>query len=85
MDVFSILALIFGASILLLAVIGGTILLAIRIIKGGSSAQDRQQRADEARTIQEIYQGLSRMEDRVEALETILLDQEKKGSANESV
>ena len=27
--------------------------------------------------IQEIYQGLSRMEERVETLETILLDREK--------
>jgi hypothetical protein len=28
--------------------------------------------------IQEIYQGLSRMEERVESLETILLDSDKK-------
>jgi hypothetical protein len=28
--------------------------------------------------IQEIYQGLSRMEGRVEALETIILDRERK-------
>jgi len=28
--------------------------------------------------IQEIYKGLSRMEERVEALETILLDHEKR-------
>jgi hypothetical protein len=29
--------------------------------------------------IQELYQGLSKMEERVNALETILLDQERKG------
>jgi phage shock protein B len=29
--------------------------------------------------IQELYQGLSKMEERVDALETILLDREKKG------
>jgi hypothetical protein len=29
--------------------------------------------------IQELYQGLSKMEERVDALETILLDQERKG------
>jgi len=28
--------------------------------------------------IQEIYQGLSRMEERVESLETIILDRERK-------
>jgi len=31
--------------------------------------------------IQEIYQGLSKMEERVDALETILLDRERKGKA----
>ena len=33
----------------------------------------------ETKLIQEIYQGLSSMERRVEALETILLDRERKG------
>jgi phage shock protein B len=32
---------------------------------------------DETKMVQEIYQGLSDMEERVEALETILLDREK--------
>ena len=34
--------------------------------------------ADDTRLIQEIHQGLSRMEERVEALEIILLDRENK-------
>ena len=33
--------------------------------------------ADDTRLIQEIHKGLSRMEERVEALETILLDREQ--------
>jgi phage shock protein B len=33
--------------------------------------------ADETRLMQEIHQGLSRMEERVEALETILIDRER--------
>ena len=33
--------------------------------------------ADDTRLIQEIHQGLSRMEERVETLETILLDREQ--------
>jgi phage shock protein B len=73
-----ILAIIFGGTILALAVIGGTILMGIKIIKGGFSRQSQQSHAEEARMIQEIYQGLSRMEERVEALETIILEQTRK-------
>ena len=74
----SIVALVFGLPILALALVCGTILIAIRIIKGGATGGDRKQEAEEARMIQEIHQGLSRMEERVEALETILLDSSKK-------
>jgi len=73
-----IVSVVFGSAILILAIIAGTILLAIRMIKGGTSPKDRQQLADEARMIQEIYHGMSELESRVESLETILLDIEKK-------
>jgi len=72
-----ILTIIFGGSILALAIIGSTILMAIRILKGGLSQKGQKLQTDEARMIQEIYQGLSRMEGRVEALETIILDRER--------
>ena len=78
MEAVSIVALVFGAPLLALAIIGGTILLAIKIVKGGVSAKGQNHQAQEAKVIQEIYQGLSRMEERVEALETILLDRQKK-------
>jgi phage shock protein B len=73
-----IVAIIFSGIVLALAVIGSTILMAIKIIKGGLSRKKQKHQADEARMIQEIYQGLSRMEERVESLETILLDGDKK-------
>jgi len=73
-----ILAIIFGGSVLVLAIIGSTILMAIKILKGGVSRKDQNFQAEEARMIQEIYQGLSRMEERVEALETIILDKDRK-------
>ena len=73
-----ILTIIFGGSILVLAIIGSTILMAIKILKGGLSQKSQKLQTDEARMIQEIYQGLSRMEGRVEALETIILDRERK-------
>jgi len=78
MHIILILTIIFGGTILALAVIGGTILMGIKIIKGGFSRQSQQSQAQEAKMIQEIYQGLSRMEERMEALETIILEQTRK-------
>lgn len=77
-----ILSIIFGGAILILAIIGSTILMAIKIFKGGVSRKGQNIQADEAKMIQEIYQGLSRMEERVEALETIILDRERKDRAS---
>jgi hypothetical protein len=68
-----IVAIIFGSLVLIPAVIGGTIIISIKLLKGGA----RKDQAEDSKIIQEIYQGLSRMEERVEALETILLDRKK--------
>ncbi len=70
------LLLIFGP--VFAAVVGGIFLKALKIWKGISPEQSQQLRAEETRLIQELYQGLSRMEERVEALETILLERRKK-------
>ncbi|MGD9078911.1 MAG: phage-shock protein [Desulfobacterales bacterium] len=75
-----IVAIVFGSIVLALAIIPGAILLAIKFIRGGQSAGDQ---AEETKMIQEIYTSLSRMEERVEALETILLDQEGRKSTKE--
>ena len=72
-----IVAIVFGSVVLIPAVIGGTILLSIKLLKGKTSRKDQ---ADDSKIVQEIYQGLSLMEERVEALETILLDREKRGA-----
>ena len=57
-----------------LIIIAGAILLGIKIIRGRAPSKDPKDQADETRIIQEIYQGLTRMEKRVEALETILIE-----------
>ena len=75
-----IVAIVFGSLVLIPAVIGGTIIVAIKLLKGGTSRKDH---AEDSKIIQEIYQGLSRMEERVEALETILLDREKRARHDE--
>ena len=73
-----IVAIVFGGSVLVVAIIGSTLLMAIKILKGGLSRKGQKVQSEEARMIQEIYQGLSRMEARVEALETIILERERK-------
>ena len=73
------IAVVFGGIVLALAIVGSTILMAIKLIKGGLSRKDQRSEAEEARMIQEIYHGLARMEKRVEALETIILEREREG------
>jgi len=73
-----IVAIVFGGSVLALAIIGSTVLVAIKILRGGLSRKGQKLQAEETRMIQEIYQGLSRMEERVEAVETIILDSKRK-------
>jgi len=78
-----VFSIILGASLLALAIIAGTIILAIRIIKGGATPDSRRAQAEEARMIQEIYQGLSSIEKRVESLETIIFDSSRKDRIDE--
>jgi hypothetical protein len=78
MYVSMMLAIIFGGSVLALAIVGSTILMAIKILKGGVSRDEQKKQSEEARIIQEIYQGLSKMEERMDALETIILDRHRK-------
>jgi hypothetical protein len=71
-----IVVVVFAGIVLALAVIGSTILMGIKIVKGGVRPQEQKTQTDEARIIQEIYQGLARMENRVEALETLIIEKE---------
>jgi phage shock protein B len=73
-----VVAIVFGSIVLILGIIAGTILMGIRMRHGTGSRSDRTSEAEEARMIQEIFHGLSRLEQRVEALETILMDQKGK-------
>jgi phage shock protein B len=62
------------------AVIMGVLLLGGRVLSGLFSRSKREESADEARMVQEMYQTLSRLEDRVEVLETLLLDAERRAA-----
>ncbi len=78
MQGFCFLGLMFAGGLVFLAVVCGAIILILRMVKGGLSPDNRDEKNEEARMIQEIYQGLSRMEQRVDALETILMERRKK-------
>jgi phage shock protein B len=78
MSVVLIVLIVFAGLVLSLAVVGGTILMSIRLRQGGLSKKDREQQMNEAEMIQEIYNGLSNMEKRIDALETILMDRQGK-------
>lgn len=79
MRMLCLLASSFGFIILALALVVGIIVFTIKIIKGGVSRGDREQQNMEAKMVQDIYQGLRQMEERVETLETLLMDQDKRG------
>ncbi len=67
-----------GGTILLIATLGLIIIGIIRAAKtGGLSKKEKQTHAEETQMIQDIYHGLSKMEERVETLETILIERKK--------
>jgi phage shock protein B len=73
-----IVAIVFGGVVLALAIIGSTIFMVVKVLKGGLSRRDQKAQTEETKVFQEMHQGLSRMEERVEALEEILLDAKRK-------
>ncbi len=69
---------LFGG-ILRLVIIVGIILLIVKWVKGRSTEKAGQRTdSDTPRKEQEIYRGLSRIEARIKALETIILDHERR-------
>lgn len=67
--------IIVGGSILALVILGLIIIGIIRAAKtGGLSKNEKDVRAEETRMIQDIYNAMPKIEERVEALETILIE-----------
>jgi hypothetical protein len=74
-----IIAVSIGGGILLLSTLGLIIIGIIRVSKtGGLSKSEKNTRTEETKMIQDIYHGLSKMEERIEALETILIERQRK-------
>ncbi len=73
MDAVFIVAIVFGSVVTLAGLLCGTILVIIRMRQTGSG-KTRKGSEDEVLMVQELYRGLEKMEQRIEALETILMD-----------
>jgi phage shock protein B len=68
-----IVAIVFGSAVTLAGLLCVTILVIIRMRQSNSS-KTAQGSQDEVMMVQELYRGLEKMEQRIEALETILMD-----------
>jgi phage shock protein B len=76
---------VLGVVLIFFGFISSTIVILVKILKGGASKTVQKGHTDEARMIQEIYQGLARMEERVESLETILMERERPKKERDNV
>jgi phage shock protein B len=69
MVVFFVIFVLFGLPIICI-----TILIGMRLNRGGMKKRDRAQWEEETRLMQEMHESLAKMEARIESLETILLE-----------
>lgn len=60
-----------------LPVMAFTLITLAKILKGTTGSSETHPAGDDAELIQQIYHGLNRMEKRIEALETIIIDRER--------
>ncbi|MCF7668190.1 MAG: hypothetical protein K9N48_00230 [Verrucomicrobia bacterium] len=73
---FELLVACFGFLVLFL-VLFSVVFLIVRLAgKGGASKEGRMRDADETRIIQELYDGMNKLEERIESIETILIEKE---------
>ena len=60
----------------IVAILCGTFIAALKIMRGGSRRGNGTS-SEDARIMQDIYVGLQKMEKRIDALETIMVDMER--------
>ncbi len=66
-----------GVSVVGIVLIGVIVLIGMKIARSGRDPEFVERERQDTLLIQEIHKGLERLDDRVEALETLLLDLEK--------
>ena len=73
-EVIPLAGMLFGFILLLLLSMGGLSVAFVKALRsGGSTRKVRQLEAQEARAFQDLQRGFSRMEERIESLETLFM------------
>ena len=75
---FMIILFVFLFVLVAIAMSGFILVSIIKALRGNSSGKKRESNMEEVRLMQEIYRGLRKMEERVESLETILMEKKRK-------
>jgi len=73
-ELIPVLAIILGFVIVFIAVAGGLMIALVKAWRGGHKVATRKIDAEEALAFQELQRGFQRMENRVESLETLLIE-----------
>ena len=66
--------------LVLLALMGSLFLGFVNVMRGGAGKKGKERDAVETREFQEMQRGFTRMEQRIEALETLMLDAHKEAA-----
>jgi phage shock protein B len=66
----------------LVLIVCGSIVLVLGMLTRGRRSRNGAGSEEETRMIQEIYSGLGKLEERIEALETLILDSERKDESS---
>ena len=73
-QLFPLAGMLFGFALILLFSFGGLTIAFVKALRsGGSTRKIRQFEAQEARAFQDLQRGFSRMEERIESLETLFM------------
>jgi sensor histidine kinase YesM len=81
---FMIIPFVFLFVLVAIAMSGFILVSIIKALRGNSSSKKRESNMEEVRLMQEIYRGLRKMEERVESLETILMEKKRKGKKHDT-
>ena len=79
-----VVPLVFMFILVAIALSGFILVSIIKALRGNSSGKKKEGNMEETRLMQEIYRGLRKMEERVESLETIIMDKKRKGKDHDT-
>ncbi len=80
-EIIPLAAMLFAFLLILTASMGGLTVAFVKVLRGGGSTRKvRQLEAQEARAFQDLQRGFSRMEERIDSLETLFMGRSQQRS-----